>query len=312
LEGGDGGLYLPIYENHKKPWRAELFNDMPNIDVVMYEVPRPSKDMIDQTGEQLLGKADEVFARDTWIPKDHSNFWSERGTLIAFEGVDYPVQSMAMTYIFGTLFEGLAGIYSIAASYGEKATKPLKIADKEIMTGEIKKTLMRAGGVWGSTAWLQVGIGAIYEMMGSSGSEGLLNLPLKVQRLQQLTTQMHPEFNIVFFRNLIMARRLQAINEFFPQSIRDTDRQSGSPTSVAFNVGAMHNGIEDWLILGPSIVKFALELSPKSVWREIGEINGSSETIATMPLVLNNGIMGSKVIRLKDSWLQSTINKKTS
>lgn len=312
LEGADGGLYVPVYEEHKKPWPSEQFGDMPNIDVVMYEVPRPSKDMVNQTGEQLLGKADESFARDTWIPKDQAKYWSEKGTLVAFEGLDYPGESMVLQYTFGTLLEGLAGLYSIAGSFSEKAAKPLKIADKEIMTGEMKKMLMRAGGIWGSTAWLQMGIGAYLKMMTATGSEGIQDVSLKVQRLEQLTTQMHPEFNLVFLRNLIMARRIQSINESFPQSIRDMDRQKNSPTTVAFNVGAMHSGIEDWLILGPDIVKFMIELSPNGIWKQMAEINGGSESMATMPLVLNNGILGSKVVRIKDDWLQKTIERKTS
>lgn len=312
LEGGDGGLYIPIYEDHKRPWPAEQFTDMPNIDVVMYEVVRPSKDMENQTGEQLLGKADEVFARDTWVPKDQSKYWGEKGTFVAFEGLDYPAEAMVMQYTFGTLLEGLAGISSLAASFGEKFAQPVKIADKEIMTGEMRKMLMRAGGIWGSTAWLQMGLGAYLNTMTSSGSEGMVNVPLKIQRLESLTTQVHPEFNLVFFRNLIMARRLQAIKELFPQSIRDVDRQKGSPTSVAFNVGAMHSGIEDWLTLGPDIVKFMIELTPNGIWKQMVEINGGSDSMSTMPLVLNNGILGSKVIRLKDNWLQETIDKKIS
>lgn len=310
LEGTDGGLYIPIYESHKVPWQSESFNDMPDVDVILYEVTRPSKDMANQTGEELLGKADEIFARDTWIPKDHSEHWGEKGTLVAFEGLAYPNESMVMKYTVGTLVEGLAGLYSIAGSFSETASKPLVIADKEIMTGEIKKTLMRAGGIWGSSAWLQMGIGAYMNMMTATGSEGMQNASLKTQRLGQLITQIHPEFDLIFLRNLIMARRLQSIQEKFPQSIRDTDRPSGNPTTIAFNVGAIHSGVEDWLVLGPEIVKFMIELSPEGIWKQMSEINGGPENMATMPLVLNNGLLGHKVMRIKDDWFQKTIERK--
>jgi len=312
LKGADGGQYVPIYENHNSPWSVDSFSDMPNIDVIMYEVPRPSKDMANQTGEQLLGKADKHFVRDTWIPKEHAKFWSEKGTLVAFEGVGYPNDSFILQFTFGTLLEGMAGLGSIAASFSDQASKPLKIADKEIMTAEMKKMLMRSGGIWGSTALLELVIGTYLKMMTVDKSEGIQNVPLKIQRLEQLTTQMHPEFNVVFLRNLIMARRLQAINELFPQSIRETDRSKNSPTTIAFNVGSMHRGIEDWLVLGHDIVKFMIELTPNGIWKQLVEINGSSKDLATMPLVLNNGFVGSKVIRIKDDWLQMTIDKKVS
>ena len=304
-------MYVPIYESHTSPWQAESFKDMPDIDVVFYEVTRPSKDMADQTGEELLGKADEIFARDTWIPGDQSEHWGETGTLVAFEGLAYPNEEIVLKYTVGTLLEGLVGLYSIAGSLSEQASKPLVIADKEIITGEIKKTLMRAGGIWGSSAWLQMGIGAYMNMMATTGSEGMQNASLKTQRLGQLITQMHPEFDLVFLRNLIMARRLQSIQEKFPQSIRDTDRPEGNPTTIAFNVGAMHSGVEDWLVLGPEVVKFMIELSPDGIWKKMSEINGGPENMATMPLVLNNGLLGTKVVRVKDDWFQNILEEKT-
>lgn len=309
IEGSDGGMYIPIYESHKLPYKAESFEGMKDVDVAFYEVTRPSSDMLDKTGSELVGTAEEWFSRDTWIPTDQVKHWGEKGTFIGFEGLSYNSTSLVLKHSIGQLIEGFGGVLLLAKTLGQES-KAINYKDKEILSGEIKNTLMQIGGAWGSSSLVNLVTGTFIANGVIEGSEGLKGVSQRIQRVSQLISQIHPEDELVFLRNLLMARRLQSIKETFPQRFRDADRENNSPTTIAFNVGAMHSGIEDWLLAGPDLTKLALELYPAN-WKELVNINGSPEAMATMPLVLNNGMMGAKVVNLKDEWFEDFLNRKT-
>ncbi len=304
MVGCDKNIYIPIYEHHEKPWRATEFEKLPDVDVAFYEVVRPAKDMLKGGADNLVGWADEEFTRDRWMEPDHLRYWSEKGSFIAFEGLDYNASTMALKYACGVLVEGFLGLRALAESFSDKASVPIKIGEKEVVAGEVKQNLLRFGGIWGSSAFLDIGVGFYMKFLLAEGSEGMKNMSLVVQRLAGATSQVHPEFDVIFLRNIIMARRLQAIGEYFPVKYRETDRIKGSPKTISFNVGAKHIGVEDWLALGPDAVKLALEMYPSSLWKELADLNGGTEAMATMPIIRpGSNFFDDKIINLKDEWL---------
>ena len=309
--GADGFKYIPIYEQHKEPWPATKFVNLPDVDVAFYEIVRRADGMQNATAEELTGKAPERFIRDRYVTKDQLSYWGEKGTFLGFEGLDYNTDGMSLRMAFGTVIEGFGGVLALAKSFDKNVTKDISIGGKGVISGETIKNSLRYGGIWGSSSFVDLGISMYLNVLSVNGSEGIDDGSLKARRISGLISQVHPEIDVTFFRNMIMARRLQALGEYFPAKYRETDRVANSPKTIAYTVGAKHIGVEDWLQLGPDIVKLGLEMTPPAVWKELADLNGGTEAMATMPLVRPGSMLfDDKIVKVKDEWFSRFLLRK--
>lgn len=98
-----------------------------------------------------------------------------------------------------------------------------------------------------------------------------------IDRINGLQSNTHPEQLVVFFRNLIMADKMLTVADDFKQ-------KTGRKAQIAFNVEYGHNGVQDFLRVGPDICRWLISRYPKKVLRDIGDLNGGNESLWTARL----------------------------
>lgn len=107
-----------------------------------------------------------------------------------------------------------------------------------------------------------------------------MNVPGKrlIQRADGAVSHLHPEDNVVFFRNLMMADKLLTVSEKLSS---EKDRK----VKIAFNVGAGHSGIEDFLQMGPRAVRHIILNYPNFFLNEVADLNGGVADLCTSRLI---------------------------
>lgn len=89
-----------------------------------------------------------------------------------------------------------------------------------------------------------------------------------LQRLYGLVSDTHPEDNILFFRNLVMADKMLFVSELFY-------KQNNQIARIAYNLGSDHTGIEDFLRAGPDFCRSLLSLySPQFLGKVVDTVGG--------------------------------------
>lgn len=93
-------------------------------------------------------------------------------------------------------------------------------------------------------------------------------------RLQGLASHLDPENHLLFFRNLIMADKILTVAEAIK-------KETGKRPKIAFNVGAAHVGMEDFLMAGHDFCRWLLSNYPPDFIENVAETNGGLENFCT-------------------------------
>lgn len=146
-----------------------------------------------------------------------------------------------------------------------KGTKPDKktVSRRELL----QNTLLGIGAV--------VAVPSVFEALFGAGIRLGMNIEQQnagqriFLRLNGLTQHLKPEDHLIFLRNLVMADKMMTVAEQFY-------KEKGKKPRIAFNVGALHAGIEDFLIAGHNLTRWLIEQYPNDVLTEIVKYNGGS------------------------------------
>lgn len=103
-----------------------------------------------------------------------------------------------------------------------------------------------------------------------------------VQRLQALSNHLQFDEYTIFYRNVYMAHKLLLSGYKYRPN-------QGQKTRFAYQVGAMHSGIEDFLMLGIDFCRWLLVNLPGKDLDFIVDYNSGAETFATAKMIQKDG-----------------------
>lgn len=215
----------------------------------------------------------KVFGRN--ISDETLDFFSYQNIPVAYEGIVLPDKFMRFDeYTKNT--EAMVALGVGVAAIKKIATDSVGDDPKE----KVGNTLLGLGAtlnaIWSLAPSLTTIAAGNLELLPETKQlnyvkDALWNVNRHIRNL-------HPEQMTVFFRNLVMARKLQTLAKYY------SPKEEAKP-GVSFSAGFAHEGIKDLLILGESVTLAGFNLYPKDILREIVDANGGIEAFSSTLLV---------------------------
>lgn len=293
--------YFPIYESHPQPASGKELKSLPPQDVFLYEYVRDSRDFIDAfTSPQVIldavpktlkGLPDSK--REYIVPRDHLEWLRENNTKICFEGYDLP-NSASLTALLPMVGEAIIGAGGALSLVFSKAKEG---SNKVVTRRQFLKLATGLATVWGlsPTAFLLITPADKTEVKLSA-------LERTIIKAHGLSSQTHPGNPIIFFRNIMFARKLQFLGEVM-------SKEKGQRAQITYNVGKMHAGIEDFLHIGKDWTLAFLNMIPEKYLKEVIDANGGIENFCSNVVFDPNAQNATKTV-LVDQALKSFLDKK--
>lgn len=258
--------YYGLYENHIKGIAPErIYQISPNI-YFLEGISTPSNIINTDASTQLHGCV-ETIAGDKidFFPGKMLGIMSDKNTSVCFEGVSYPMNPGQNTAI--EIAEIIAGV--AITNVGLAKTTSEKLSHQLTRRKFIKNTLLTISGA-------AIASGSIANQVANV----LLNtnqIDNPVSRhLIGILTDLHPESIQVFFRNAIMAKKLDSTS---------TSTETGQKPKIAYKVGAAHTGIEHFLALGPELTTKIICAYPKEFLKQTITINGGLDAFCSTVII---------------------------
>jgi len=265
----ESGTFFPLYELHSKGIKVESIPN--NLDVFFGELP---------TRKTFLLAPQDILLN---IESKNLAFLSQKKTEIMFGDVDLPwnEKDLDRLIIVGEVLVG-AGMGVTASDMDHVLGKVYSEAD--ISRRKFLKVVLLAGAAWG-LAKIPLMAGLFLEPYNKNVIDRIFN------RLMAIDSHMHPELSVDFFRNIVMADKLLTVSE-------DIGKRTGKKARIAFNVGAAHSGIEDFLQAGHDFCRSLILAYPKLYLRSAVDLNNGikdfcSARLLKLPENLTEGDVGS-------------------
>jgi len=292
--------YFPIYESHPQPASREQLELLPPQDIFLYEYSRNTSDFVNSLipPQTILDsipttlKAIPDSKREYIVPRDHLKWLRENETKICFEGFRLPHSDLTVILtMFGPGVIGAGGALSLALS------KTRENSEKDVTRRQFLKLATVLATTWGLSPV------TFLMITPAEKTEVKVNaLERTIIKAHGLSSQLHPEDPIIFFRNIMFARKLQFLGEI-------TSKEKGQRSQIAYNVGKMHAGIEDFLQIGKDWTLAFLNLMPISYLKAVIDTNGGIENFCSNVLFDPNAQNQTRSV-LVDQELKSFLNKK--
>ena len=289
--------YYPIYESHPHPAKIEQLQRMPTPDVFLYEYTRESEYFIDSPPQTVLDSVPKTLKglpdseREYIVPRDHLEWLKGNRSKVCFEGYRLPSD---LGVVLPMLAEGAigasSGLWLIFSKMKEKAKN-------QISRRQFLKLAAGFAATWGlsPTAFLLI-------IPAKKTDVRLSALERIIIKANGLSSHLHPNDSVIFFRNIMFARKLQILGETI-------SKEKGQKAQIAYNVGKMHAGIEDFLQIGREWTLAFLNMIPNQYLQEVIEANGGLDNFCSNVLFDSNGQNPSKTV-LIDHELKSFLIKK--
>lgn len=188
---------------------------------------------------------------------------------------------LAATQVSGAMMD--AAIIYFAAKFGikevesfkkkvfsqieEEKQKPKSVSRRSILKAAVG-TATTAG--LGGVSWLK-----LLEQSSKANTSSEAKAASRVlTRMIGILSHARPYDNIVFLRNVVWADKLLDLSE-------KESRSLGRKANISYQVGAVHSGLEDFLILGRDFCQTIIRAYPKSVIEEVIRVNNGVENIVT-------------------------------
>lgn len=283
------GIFFPLYEQHDKGIQAK--DIPPNLDFFFREM------VMDETSMGLppasLLKATSFRDSTELIKPEAFEILAQDGVKIAFGDVpprtiDLLDENWMAAYwadeIKTRSVRTAAGVVSFSA--GEILKEFAEIDEKygpktvgTISRRMLGKTIMAAGVGLAvpPAADLVLTLGTLFFALDLGQKNAVMRIR---NRLVGMISHALPEDDITFFRNAVMADKLLTLAEL-------PTKKNNKPC-IAFNVGANHAGIEDFLIAGHDFTRWIITRLPNwyiqpSIDRSGGLENFCSLRVLTIP-----------------------------
>lgn len=292
--------YFPIYESHPQPASREQLELLPPQDIFLYEYICDSRYFINPltTPQVILDTPTSFVAipdskRPDVIPRDHLEWLKENNTKICFEG--YTLPNIGLTILLtmgGESVLGTGGVFSIALARAKNNH------GKGINRRQFLKLATGLASAWALSpaAFLMMA-----PVLGEKTELKMNALERTIIKAHGLSSHFHPEDPLIFFRNIMFARKLQFLGEV-------ASKEKGQKAQIAYNVGKGHVGIEDFLHIGKDWTLAFLNIFPKPYLKAVVDENGGLENFCSNALFDPNAQNPTKTI-LVDQELKAFLNK---
>lgn len=237
----DSGVFFPIYEFHNIGISPD---DIPQGTDVLFR-----EGYFNNRGLSRLAPSDVLDS--TYFEQDMLQTVSDRGIKIGVGDVDVGGHNVVDEVEFKL------GALAIGGGIVAKIHRRKFLGDLLLGAG-----LYGTSAIWGGF----LVIGAVLQP-----NEYLRRAGVKINTL---VSNLHPQDSMIFFRNIVMAQKMHTIAEYLSE-------EKGRKTRIAFQVGAGHGGIEDFLQVGADICRKAISLYPAVFLDEIIRENGGLRTFCS-------------------------------
>lgn len=273
------------------------------LDLYFYEYLEPSDKLVKSTANEIINYAPTLSQdpagsnRPFIIMKDQLDVLIRNNIYIGVEGYEATSEMELSTFGFQGL-EGIVGVFGAIKRFLIDETtgkrKADKVSDKNY---KIKDAAVALAATWTVSPTL-------VEMLFFYGDEKVKQNAIDriMSRITAITTHAHPEYLLILFRNILMARKLQFLGETL-------SKYEKRKTNIAYNVGKMHGGIEDFLKLGKEFTLYILEKFPKEPIKNIIDRNGGLDSFCSN-IVMNPGYFSSSKQVIVDQELKTLLQKK--
>ena len=292
--------YFPIYESHPQPASREKLELLPPQDIFLYEYIRDSRYFVNllTTPQVILDTPTSFVAipdskRPDVIPRDHLEWLKENNTKICFEGYTLPNVGLTILLIMGgESVLGTGGVFSLALAQAKKNH------GKGMDRRQFLKLATGLASAWAlsPTAFLMMA-----PVLGEKTELKVNALERTIIKAHGLSSHLHPEDPLIFFRNIMFARKLQFLGEV-------ASKEKGQKAQISYNVGKGHAGIEDFLHIGKDWTLAFLNIFPKPYLKAVIDTNGGLENFCSNVLFDPNAQNPTKTV-LVDQELKSFLNK---
>ncbi len=268
INGKDGietptGVFIPLYENHFQGLTA-----IPNnLDGFFKEYPM-YKEIHSQNAQQILtsksdvNKPPFVVSIDSFSPSVLSQI-AKQGTKIILGDTDVPFTNITDLSPVAQVLLGGIGVGLLANTPSEK-----KYGRRNVM-----RKVAAGAIVWGSDTISTLITGVATFTLDQENA-----LRRIIIRTNGIMTHGHPEHAIVFFRNLVSADKMLLASNLVKAG-------DGKKPRIAFNFGAGHSGIEDFLQAGPEIIRTLITTFPKEYLQATIDLNGSLDDLCSIRII---------------------------
>lgn len=192
-------------------------------------------------------------------------YFAKQGVSVAFEGIKLPNKYINSTSDW-RLKESLT---ALGIDIGIAIKSIHDSAKKDSEEGNLGNTLAKIGAVlattWAITPSVTADIAGNLELLpNNTGTNRIIDSLMNINRL---VGNLHPEQISIFFRNLVMSRKLQTLAKHYSTKY---DRRP----NISFLAGFEHGGIKDLLTLGENVTMAGFNLYSSGFLKEVVEANG--------------------------------------
>lgn len=272
--------YYPIYEVHETPVSQDDLSKLPNLDILMYEYQVNAAKPINDSADEILRYPSSK--RERAIPPDHAKFLQKNGTELVLEGY-----YLGPTLKGVSVFSKFAGPSAIFINESIKKIKSWLNEDEPVQKRTSLSNLTKLIYAWLASTWIPLAAKPFdsKSTIIQSSEERI------VTRIIGIASHIHPEDPSVFFRDLMIARRLQVIANF-------KNGEKLSKPKIGYNVGKLHTGIEDLLYCSEDFILGLISSYGSMFWNELCKINGGAKNLASCILLTPSGFGFEKRIIL--------------
>jgi len=253
--------FIPLLEWHDKHLRSEQIPS--NLDVLVVE--GSSIELFTRTGKEILFSANNYNER-VW-PDDAIIKFANGNTKVMYPDIVIKDEQLDLNIAeFARMFAGFVIDAGVTINF---------------ITNKINKKPLTSRRKWLYSAGLISGGVLSSSVIGSE----LMNLTRNITvldriftRLNGIVTNGNPEDALDFFRNVVVANKMLIESESF-------SKEKNSPVKVAYNFGVGHQGISDFLIMGPDFCRFLISGYPQPILENIIKSNGGIEQFCSSRLI---------------------------
>jgi len=294
--------FFPVYEEHTKPVKKEQLEEFPPLDLYFYEYLEPSDKLLRSTPEEIINFVPGIAntpgsERQFIITREHLEFLRKNNTKISIEGYEAP-QNFFVSHIVFQGAESMVGFLGATKHFIIDRMTGKRKADEE---GNNKQTIKDAAVALAAT-WA-VSPTLVQTLFFYGDPKVKQNAVDRIMsRTAAMVTHAHPEQLLILFRNILMARKLQFLGGHLS---KNEERKA----KIAYNVGKLHSGIEDFLNLGKEFTLYVLEKFPNKPLREIIDKNGGIESFCSVIIINPDKKLPAKQVVI-DQELKGLLQKK--
>lgn len=253
IETADG-IFTPLYEAHSLGLKE---SDIPKDANVFF------KEFIINKSEL---SAKELFTLknqfgDGFLPQSLLARLSQQKTEIMLGDVVVPYFTEALLLQVAETIGGAGLAYYGLQNWPE---------DNKISRRKLLKIASILGGAWGVSKFLSYFISPLTAIPDAA-------VKRITARLLAMPANLHPEDPLVFFRSLVMANNMMEVAKDFRQ-------KTGEKAKIAFDVGAAHGNIEDFLLAGQDFCRVLISRHPKFFLSKVVKQNGGITAFCTSRL----------------------------